>query len=298
MTSSADPTPADRAPAGPPMAGKTVVITGATGGIGLEAAIAIAGQGASLVLVGRDPERGRQALSRIRRAVPGAVAEIHIADLSRLAEVRALAETLKTLPRIDVLLNNAGAMFERREVTEDGLERTFALNHMAYFVLTLQLLDLLKRSAPARIVNVASEAHRGVTLDLADLQLVRGYGGWLAYRRSKLCNILFTRALAKRLDGTGVTANAVHPGLVASGFGNNNGGLYGIGIRIAKLAGIRPEQGARTPVMVATAPALADVTGGYFARGKPLEPAAPARNDETAARLWDESLRLGGFTGA
>ncbi|RAI39353.1 hypothetical protein CH341_26035 [Rhodoplanes roseus] len=279
------------------MAGKTVVITGATGGIGLQTAMALAGRGARLVLVGRDRARGDAALSRVRRAAPGVEAEIHLADLSRLDEVRGLAETLSALPRIDVLLNNAGGMFARREVTADGLERTFALNHMAYVVLTLSLRDALLRAAPCRIVNVASEAHRGVTLDLDDLQSTRGYGGWPAYRRSKLCNILFTRELARRLAGTGVTANCLHPGFVDTGFGNNNGGLYGLGIRLAKRFFALPlDEGARTSIHVATAPEFATTTGAYVVRSRVAEPSAAAQDDDTARRLWDASLSLGHLT--
>ncbi len=209
------------------LAGKNVVITGGTGGLGLQTALALAPMGARLVLIGRDPGRGKAALDLLRRRFPGAAAETHLADLSRLDEVRRIARTLgETLERIDVLVNNAGAIFNRRELTEDGLERTFALNHMGYFLLTELLWEKLLRSAPARIVNVASEAHRGARLDFSDLQSAKSYGAWKAYRRSKLCNILFTRELARRLAGTGVTANCVHPGFCATGFGNNTSGWF------------------------------------------------------------------------
>ncbi|MDC7786465.1 SDR family NAD(P)-dependent oxidoreductase [Rhodoplanes sp. TEM] len=280
------------------LSGKTVVITGATGGIGLETAVGLARKGARLVLVGRDRARGEAALARLRQLVPGAEAEIDYADLARLDDLRALAARLAARPRVDVLLNNAGGMFARREVTADGLERTFALNHMAYVALTVLLRDTLVRSAPARVVNVASEAHRGATLDLDDLQAARGYGGWPVYRRSKLANILFTRELARRLAGTGVTANCLHPGFVATGFGDNNRGLYGLGIRIAKLFALPLAEGAATSIHVASAPEFDTTTGAYVVRSRLAEPSAAARDDAVARRLWDASLALGGLAWA
>src|SRR6185503_14947145 len=213
---------------------KICVITGATSGIGLETADALAALGARLVLIGRDQARGNAALARLRNRTPDVEAQIHCADLSRLTEIRQLAETLRALPRIDVLINNAGAMFTRREVTADGLERTFATNHMAYFLLTELLRERLVASAPARIVNVASDAHRRAWLDFDDLQGEKRYSGMNAYGRSKLCNILFTRELARRLAGTGVTANCLHPGFVASRFGDESGGLMSWVIKLGK----------------------------------------------------------------
>jgi NAD(P)-dependent dehydrogenase (short-subunit alcohol dehydrogenase family) len=278
------------------MAGKTVVITGGTGGIGLETAAALAGRGARLVLIGRDRARGEAALLRLRRIAPDVSAEVRVADLSRLDGLREIAAALcRDLPRIDVLINNAGGMFARREETADGLERTFALNHMAYVVLSLLLRDTLIASAPARIVNVASEAHRGARLDIDDLQARRRYGGWPVYQRSKLCNILFTRELARRLAGTGVTVNALHPGFVATSFGDNNGGLYGLGIRIAKRFALPLAEGAKTSVLVATDPAFAEASGAYVVRGRITEPSAAARDGVMASRLWDRSLDLAGL---
>jgi NAD(P)-dependent dehydrogenase (short-subunit alcohol dehydrogenase family) len=280
----------------PRMDGKTVVVTGATSGIGLVTAEKLAASGASLVLIGRDKEKGEALRARLRAVAPANEPRLEYADLSRLSEVRRLAGALAALPRIDVLLNNAGAFFARRAVTEDGLERTFALNHMAYFVLTALLLDRLKASAPARVVSVASEAHRGATLDFADLQLADDYSGWNAYRRSKLCNILFTRELSRRLSGTGVTANCLHPGFVASSFGDNNGGLVRLGLGLAKrLAAISPERGAETPVYLASAPEVAGTTGAYFDKCRAVAPAAAAQDDPAAARLWQESARLAGL---
>jgi NAD(P)-dependent dehydrogenase (short-subunit alcohol dehydrogenase family) len=202
-------------------------------------------------------------------------------------------ELLAAAPRIDVLLNNAGAFFAQRVVIEDGLEQTFALNHMGYFRLTALLRERLAASAPSRIVNVASEAHRNASLDFEDLQTARGYNGWKAYQRSKLANILFTRELARRLAGTGVTANCLHPGFVKTSFGDNNRGFWGIGIRLGKLfAAISVPRGAETPVYLASAPEVEGVTGKYFDKCREREPNAAARNDADAERLWKESERL------
>ncbi|HEY1506901.1 MAG TPA: SDR family NAD(P)-dependent oxidoreductase [Stellaceae bacterium] len=276
------------------MKGKTCVITGATDGIGLEAAAGLGALGARLVLVGRNRAKGEVVLAALRQRVPGIVAEMHYADLSRRDEVQRLAsELLAAAPRIDVLLNNAGAFFEKRAVIGDGLEQTFALNHMGYFRLTAPLRERLIASAPSRIVNVASEAHRNAALDFEDLQTANAYSGWKAYQRSKLANILFTRALARRLAGTGVTANCLHPGFVATGFGNNNRGLWGIGIRLGKLfAAIPVPRGAETPVYLASAPEVEGVSGKYFDKCRERDPNAAARNDADAERLWEVSERL------
>ncbi len=276
------------------MKGKTCIITGATDGIGLEAAAELGALGARLVLVGRNRAKGEVALTALRQRVPGLEAQMHYADLSRRDEIgRLVPELLAAAPRIDVLLNNAGAFFAERVVIEDGLEQTFALNHMGYFRLTALLRERLIASAPARIVNVASEAHRNASLDFDDLQTARGYNGWKAYQRSKLANILFTRALARRLAGTGVTANCLHPGFVKTGFGDNNRGFWGIGIRLGKLfAAISVPRGAETLVYVASAPAIEGVTGKYFDKCREREPNAAVRNDADAERLWKESERL------
>lgn len=279
------------------MNGKTCIITGATDGLGLEAAARLGAMGARLVLVGRNRDKGERALATLRARVPGVVAEMHYADLSRRREIeRLVPELLRTAPRVDVLLNNAGAFFARRETTEDALERTFALNHMGYFLLTFGLSERLVASAPARIVNVASAAHLRATLDFDDLQCTKGYTGWLAYQRSKLCNILFTRELARRLAGTGVTANCLHPGFVATRFGDNNGGLFRFGIGLAKrFSAIPVERGAETPVYVASSPEVDTITGRYFAECRKRAPSAPAQDDAAAARLWQISTKLAGI---
>jgi NAD(P)-dependent dehydrogenase (short-subunit alcohol dehydrogenase family) len=278
------------------MEGKLCVITGATSGIGLITAERLAAKGARLVLVGRDPARGEAALARIKARAPRAEVSIHYADLSRLDALRTLAVGLNALSRIDVLINNAGAMFWRRQVTADGLERTFALNHMAYFVLAALLHDKLVACSPARIVNVASDAHRGARLDFGDLQSAHGYSGMRAYARSKLCNILFTRELARRLSGTGVSANCLHPGFVNSRFGDDNPGLVGIGTRIAKqIFAIPPERGAETPVYLASWPDLEGKSGGYYDQCAPKTPSPEARDDAAARRLWEESAKIAGL---
>ncbi len=279
------------------MRGKTCVITGATGGIGLETAARLGALGARLVLVGRNRAKGETALARLRARLPGVAVEMHYADLSRPDEITRLADALLgTAARIDVLVNNAGAIFAGRKTTPDGLELTFALNHMGYFRLTALLRARLIASAPARVVNVASEAHRGAHLDFEDLQCSRGYSGWRAYQRSKLTNILFTRELARRLQATGVTVNCLHPGFVATSFGDNNRGIWRLGIAISKLiAAISVERGAETPIYLASSPELDGVSGRYFDKCRERAPDVPAQDDRTAARLWDESEKLAGF---
>jgi NAD(P)-dependent dehydrogenase (short-subunit alcohol dehydrogenase family) len=279
------------------MQGKTCVITGATSGIGREAARQLAALGAGLVLVGRDQRRGETALRWLGERVPGAAVSLRIADLSHLAEVRRLAADLAaTVPRIDVLINNAGAFFDRHEMTADGLERTFALNHMAYFVLTNLLLEKLKSAPPSRIVSVASTAHRGATLDFADLEGRSAEAkGWPAYRRSKLANILFTAELARRLQGSGVTANCLHPGFVASRFGDETGPLIRLTLSIAKrFAAISVEDGAKTVTYLASSPEVASVSGRYFANCREERPSDAALDAAAARRLWEESARIAG----
>jgi NAD(P)-dependent dehydrogenase (short-subunit alcohol dehydrogenase family) len=276
------------------MNGKTVILTGATDGIGLEAAAGLGALGARLLLVGRNRQKGEVVLEALRARVPGIEAQMLYADLSRRDAIKRLAsELLAASPRIDVLLNNAGAFFAERVVVEDGIEQTFALNHLGYFRLTALLRERLIASAPSRIVNVASEAHRNAVLDFDDLQTARGYNGWKAYQRSKLANILFTRELARRLAGTGVTANCLHPGFVKTSFGDNNRGFWGLGIRLGKLlTAISVSRGAETPVYLASAPEVEGVTGRYFDKCREREPSAASRNDADAGRLWEISESL------
>jgi NAD(P)-dependent dehydrogenase (short-subunit alcohol dehydrogenase family) len=276
------------------MTGKTVVITGATSGLGLVAAGRLAELGARLILVARNRAKAEAMVRHLREKHPDLEARLLVADLSSLGDMRKLAAALpQAAPRIDVLINNAGAIFTRRETTADGLERTFALNHMAYFLLTLLLLDRLKANAPMRIVNVASEAHRNAMLDFDDLQTAKNYSGWLAYRRSKLANILFTSELARRLKGTGITANCLHPGFVATSFGDNNGGPFRFALGLAKrFMAIGPQQGGETLVYAASAPEISSLSGVYFDKNRPREPSPAAQDFDAAKRLWQASEKL------
>jgi len=278
------------------MQGKVVVITGATSGIGEVAAKRLAGMGARIVLVARDKTRGKIALTRLRSGGAGSSHSVHYGDLSRISEMKRLAvEIAAAEPRIDVLINNAGAMFSTRRTTEDNLELTFATNHMAYFVLTQGLRERLLASSPARIVNTASDAHKGRVLDFEDLQSTKGFSALDVYGRSKLCNILFTRELSRRWAGTGVTANCLHPGFVATRFGDDSGGFLSRAVRMAKLFAISPEKGAETIVYLASSPDVARVSGEYFYLCRPAMPTAGARDDSAAARLWLETAKLAGI---
>jgi NAD(P)-dependent dehydrogenase (short-subunit alcohol dehydrogenase family) len=278
------------------MKGKTVVITGATSGIGEVAAEQLAQMGARIVLVARDKSRGEGTLQRLRKKAPGLAHTVHYADLTRISEMkRVAAEIAEAEPRIDVLVNNAGAMFSTRKLTGDRLEYTFALNHMAYFVVTHGLRERLVASAPARVVNTSSAAHQGVSLDLDDLQLAKSFGAMQAYCRSKLCNILFARELARRLHGTGVTANCLHPGFVATRFGDESGGLISRFVGLTKLLAISPERGAKTIIYLASSPEIAATTGQYFHKCRPIAPSRAAQDDRTALSLWERSAALAGL---
>ncbi len=278
------------------MAGKVVVITGATSGIGLAAAGKLASMGARLVLAARDRARGEAALERLRAAGPGAAHAIYYADLSKIAEMKRVASEIAAAePRIDVLVNNAGALFGSRQLSADGLEMTFAVNHMAYFVVTLGLAERLRATPGARVVSTSSGAHAGGRLDFDDLQFENRFRGFAAYGRSKLCNILFTRELARRWRDAGVTANCLHPGFVATRFGDASGGAFARAIRFAKLFARTPEKGAETIVYLASSPDVAHVSGAYFQDCRPVEPAKAARDGEAARRLWEESARLAGL---
>jgi NAD(P)-dependent dehydrogenase (short-subunit alcohol dehydrogenase family) len=224
---------------------------------------------------------------------------VHYADLSRTAEARRVAgQIAASEPRIDVLINNAGAMFSHRTVTADGLERTFALNHMAYFMLTAGLTERLIASAPARVINTASNAHRKGRIDFEDLQSATAYRPFVAYGTSKLCNILFTRELARRLAGQGVTSNCFSPGFVATRFGDESGGLPGVFVRLAKRFAKTAQQGAQTLVWLATSPEVATVSGQFFYQGRTGALTADAQDDALARRLWIETERIAGATSA
>jgi NAD(P)-dependent dehydrogenase (short-subunit alcohol dehydrogenase family) len=278
------------------LAGRTCVVTGATSGIGEETALALARQDARVLIVARSRERGARTLERIHAESGNRRVELVLADLASLAEIRRLAqELLAACPQIHVLVNNAGVVNLERRVTVDGFEETFAVNHLAYYALTNLLLDRLLASAPARIVNVASDAHRFGPLDPDDLHSEKSYRAMRVYGRSKTANILFTVELARRLQGTGVTVNAVHPGPVASRLGKNNGLLGRAVTSLLAPFFLSPERGARTSVHVATAEELTGVSGRYFAKSREARPTAAAQDPALAKRLWDESARLTGI---
>jgi len=276
--------------------GKTVVITGATSGIGEVAARELARQGARIVLIARDRSRGEQTLERLEEIAPGRNHRAHYANLSRLAEMKRVAEIIAgSEERIDVLINNAGAVFSTRQVTGDALEMTFATNHIAYFVVTWLLLERLKATPGARIVSTASHAHKRAKLDFNDLQSEKHFSGFGMYERSKLMNILFTRELAHHLEGTGVTANCLHPGFVATRFAQGTTGLVSAVVRGAKKFALTPEEGAKTIVYLASCAEVAQVSGKYFYQCKEVLPSAEAQSDADARRLWDASLQLSGL---
>ena len=280
------------------MQGKTVVVTGATQGIGYEAAKALAAMGARVIVTARDRRRGEEAASKIS-AVAGSPVELVLCDFASMASIREGAAAVRErTDRLHVLLNNAGALYLERQTSVDGLELTFATNHIGYFLFTRLLQGLLERTAPARIVNVASAAHRmarhGPTFD--DLERTRGYRGFEVYGETKLMNILFTRELARRLEGKRVTANSLHPGVIASGFGKNNRGAIGWILRhAAHLVFLTPEEGARTSVYLCSSPEVEGVSGRYFAKCREVRPRRPAENDGAARRLWELSERLTGL---
>jgi NAD(P)-dependent dehydrogenase (short-subunit alcohol dehydrogenase family) len=275
------------------LAGRTCLVTGATSGIGRVTALELARRGATVIVVGRDRARGEAALAEMRARSGNASVELMLADLSVQSEVRRLAtDVLQRHARLDVLVNNAGALFTRRRVTADGLEATFALNHLAYFLLTALLRDALVAGAPSRVVNVSSEAHRGVRLDFDDLESERPYRGSLTYARSKLANILFTHALARRLDGTGVTANSLHPGMTHSNFAADATGPFRLVWALARPFQITPERAAATPIYLASSPAVASVTGKYFIRRRERRSSRASYDRAAEERLWQVSAEL------
>jgi NAD(P)-dependent dehydrogenase (short-subunit alcohol dehydrogenase family) len=283
---------------GPGVAGKRVVITGATGGIGLAAARRLADMGANVTIVGRSAERARAAAESIARGGDGIArggssisrpVDVLLADLASHASVRHLAhEILDRYETLDVLVNNAGAMFATRQLSPEGIEMTWALNHLAPFLLSTLLQDRLTASAPARIVTTASAAHYGARIPFDDLQAEHGYPrmGFGRYGESKLANILFTAELARRLSGTGVTANCFHPGFVGTGFNHNNGPLLRVAMFAARLFSRSPERGADTLVWLVSSPDVEGISGKYFFDRRERRPSQAARDPEAAQRLW------------
>jgi NAD(P)-dependent dehydrogenase (short-subunit alcohol dehydrogenase family) len=272
------------------VAGKRVLITGATNGIGLAAAIELGRRGAQLALVARSESKAAGAVRRIKAATNAAApVDVLVADLASQAAVRQLAgKALARYPRIQVLINNAGAVYSTRRVSENGIELTWAVNHLAPFLLTTLLIDHLEASAPARIITTSSDAHKGARIPFDDPNAERSWGGagFTRYGETKLANILFTAELARRLEGTGVTANAFHPGFVASGFNRNNGVLMRLGMAISKPFARSTQKGAETLVWLADSEEAGSVSGGYFFDLRRIPPSMAAQNAETARHLW------------
>lgn len=282
---------------GGPMSGRTVLVTGASSGIGRATALRLATMGAHVAITGRDHLRTEEAAREIG-AAGGMKVEVFVADLSSQAQVRRLAsEVLAGLPRIDVLVNNAGGYWDTRHVTVDGLERTFAVNHLAPFLLTNLLRDRLEWSAPARVVTVASNAHTTGRIDFDDLQGQRSYSGGRAYSQSKLANVLFTYQLAAEMRGSAVTATALHPGVVRTSFGAADPArIQRLLIPLLRPVMKSPARGAATSIHLASAPELEHASGRYFANRRPTQ-SSPRSNDQAvAARLWEASAELVGLT--
>jgi NAD(P)-dependent dehydrogenase (short-subunit alcohol dehydrogenase family) len=285
----------------PDMQGKTVVVTGGNSGIGFETAAGLASMGARVLVTARNADKGRAAVAAIAERLHGeSQVQLVVFDLADLASVRqGAAEILEQAPSIDVLVNNAGLVLTERAETVDGYEATFAINHLGPFLLTNLLLDRIKASSPARIVNVASTAHntarKGMPFD--DLQSTKRYRGMRVYGESKLANILFTLELARRLEGTGVTANSLHPGTVRTGYGADGDarGFLAFGIKIAQPFFLSPAKGARTSIYLASSPAVDGVTGKYFVKCKERRPRRWAEDPEAAQRLWQVSAELVGL---
>jgi len=274
------------------MTGKTSLITGGNSGIGKATALGLARMGATVIIVSRDKERGEVALADIIAKSGNRNLELMLADMSSQDSVRQLASDFKARYKmLHLLVNNAGVYLTRRITTVDGLESTFAINHLGPFLLTSLLLDLLKASAPSRIVNISSDAHNGAKVDFEDLQGEKKFSGWRAYGQSKLAMILFTHELAKKLDGTGVTVNSAHPGVVRTNFANNNG-LVTFGFRLMRPFFISPKSAAKRILYVATSPDLEGVTGKYFTKMHEVKSSPESYDDDSAKRLWQISEQL------
>ncbi len=279
------------------MNGRLVLITGSTAGIGKRAAFELARMGAHVIIQGRDAAKAERVAGELKAAHPNAKVDFLVADLSSMQAVRGLAAEVKQrFGKLDVLLNNAGALQVRREVTVDGYERTFATNHLAYFLLANLLLPELKKGVKPRIVNVSSDAHRYGRMNFDDLMAEKNFRGFPQYGRSKLANILFTRELARRVQADGITVNCLHPGFVASEF-LSKGGIWKVIKPIAYLFAVDEEQGARCSVYLASSPEVEGVTGKYFYKCKEKRPRSFAEDDEAARRLWEVSEKLTGLPG-
>jgi len=273
------------------LSGKTILVTGATSGIGEVTAVELAALGARVLVAGRSAEKTAAVVARIQQA--GGQAEAVVADLASQAEIRRMAhEVNERVSQLDVLVNNAGAFFNSFQRSPDGLEMTFAVNHLSYFLLTNLLLDRLKAAPAARIVNVSSMAHMTHRLDFKDLQMEKSYTGWTAYGRSKLCNIYFTYELARRLKGTPISVNSLHPGFVATNFGRRENGVMGSVFGLLQLAAKSPQEGARTTIYLAASRAVEGATGGYYIDQKLARSSDISYDEGIARKLWSASEKL------
>ncbi len=275
------------------MKGKTCLITGGNSGIGRATALELAKTGATVVIVSRNKEKGEAALTQVIAKSENPNVELMLADMSSQDSIRRLASDFKARhEKLHLLVNNAGVYLTRRTTTVDGFESTFAINHLGPFLLTNLLLDVLKGSAPSRIVNVTSDAHNGAKVNFEDLQGEKRFSGWQAYGQSKLAMILFTHELAERLDGTGVTVNSAHPGVVRTNFAKNNGGLFALGFRLIGVFFISPETAAKRILYVSASPELEGVTGKYFTKMHEAKSSRESYDDDSAKRLWQVSEQL------
>lgn len=285
------------------MEGQTCLVTGASSGVGLETAIGLARLGGTVVMTARNEAKGKAALSRVISRSGSENVDLMMVDFASMASIRRFADEFKSkYNRLDVLVNNAGAVNMSRSETENGFETTFGVNHLGYFLLTNLLLDVVKASAPSRIVNVSSRAHMRAQMDFDDLNSERSYRGFTAYGRSKLANVLFTYELARRLEGTGVTANCLHPGVVRSGFGQNaNNGWLGIFFKTFYTLAVpfskSNAQGAETSIYLAASPEVEGVTGKYFADSAETPSSVASHDVEAQKRLWEISEQMTGLAG-
>lgn len=276
--------------------GKICMVTGATSGIGKVTARELAQMGATVIIVGRNPEKSENAVKQIRRETGNPAVEFMLADLSSQKEIRQLVQDFKKrYDRLHVLVNNAGSIFLARRESVDGIEMTFALNHLGYFLLTNLLIDVLQASAPSRIINVSALLHKWAKINFDDLQNREMYIGVRAYPQSKLCNLYFTYELARRMEGTGVTANALHPGVVATNLGVNDNRFGRVMRRLINFALINPEEGAQTIIYLAASPDAQTVTGKYFVKQKAVSSSQASYNQAVASRLWCVSAELTGL---
>lgn len=278
------------------MRGKVCIVTGSNSGIGKVTARVLAMRGATVVMICRNPDKANPVLEEIKTGSGNDKVELLLADLSKMGDIRSVAEEFKKkYDRLDVLINNAGVIVSKRTLTEDGYETTFAVSHLAPFLLTHELLDILKASAPSRVINVSSEGHRLGTINFNNLQGEKFYNFMLAYGSAKLAEIMFTYEMAGRIDGSGVDVNALHPGGIASNFGIKSGGLVGLSMKLSRPFLISSEKGARTSLYLATSPEVEGTSGKYFNKSRAVKSSKKSYNKKTSEKLWDITAGLTGI---